>query len=183
MDNNVDLNAMLQSAQGMLQFAEQLLNNEVPFDNNGKQQFLNKLIPMAPFETVDRNAEQVINAENGRVYSRESIREMLDDINNEDNELFAFTYEAVTELREYVRKIEGRIFDDDIPATAYTAELNNALNNIMAIFNAATELAGGRKRKSAKKSRKSAKKSRKSAKKSRKSTKKSRKSTKKSRKH
>ena len=185
-NNNVDLAAIARSAEDMIDFIQQLGNNNVSFDNNGKQRFLNKLAGI-PFERVNRDSNVVydfndVDEDGPRRYDGEDIRDAVNDM--DDNALVRNVVDnAIGELRTFVSTINRGEFDGDDPSSAYTDGLHNALQNLMSVFNVATVVAGGRKRKSAKKSRKSGKKSRKSGKKSRKSTKKSRKSGKKSRKH
>jgi hypothetical protein len=177
-NNNVDLAAIARSAEDLIEFIQQLGNNNASFDNNGKQRFLNKLAGI-PFERVNRDSSVVYDFEDAdedgpRRYDVDDIRAAVN--NMDEQPLVSSVMEnAIGELRRFASAINRGEFDGDDPSSAYSDGLHNALQNMMSVFNAATAVAGGRKRKSARKSRKSAKKSRKSGKKSRKSAKKSRK--------
>jgi len=164
-----NINTLIGSADEMIAFL-----NGYPGANLGmeqKDQFIH-LLNRFPYHRVRMNATSAFNLEdddNGEAieYTANRLRAEVNDLANEDGLVITL----IDQLKSQINNYKTMLTDDiEHPSVAHTQELNQGLQNIVALFNIANAAAGGRKksRKSAKKSRKSAKKSRKSAKKSRK---------------
>ena len=161
----------------------------------GNQETFYQILEKFPYNNNAMNVMEAVNLDideaweddghmNELRYNQDELIEGINNINNGDSIINVLIGQLLERLNEFNSEMAGGIFDGDDPNSAYTNELDQALKNMVAIYNVANlrVVAGGSKKssKSAKKSRKSAKKSSKSAKKSRKSAKKSRKSAKKS---
>jgi len=146
----------------MINFVNANLRHPIDLANLLQQRNeFDRILEKFPYNNNDMNVREAFNLEeddgdDGHLrYNEVTIREAINNLNDEDSIIYTLVNQLLFELNAYNRVMAARDFDGNDPYSAYHRYIDMALKNIVAIYNIAGErvAAGG-----AKKSRKSAKK-------------------------
>lgn len=122
----------------------------------GNRETFERILKKFPYNNNDMNVMEAVNLNIDEAYEDDGVMiplryddddliKGINNINNGDSIINVLIGQLLERLNEFNSEIAGGIFDGDDPNSAYTNELNQALKNMVAVYNVAVAAGGTKK--------------------------------------